>query len=58
MASARSSSPDTDLIPAIILLRFAGSMVLPEVAWPGHPVPEQGPQGSPHAEPDVLVEMR
>ena len=54
----RSSSPDTDLIPAIILPRFSGFMVLPDVARSGHPVLEQGPQCGPHAEPDVVVEVR
>jgi hypothetical protein len=58
MAMARSSSLDTDLMLTIILLLFSGSMRLPEVARPGHPVPEQRRQGGPHAELEVVVEMR
>jgi hypothetical protein len=57
MAMAPSSSFETGLIPTIILLRFTGSMGLPEVARPRYPVFKQGPQGGPHAEPDVEVEV-
>jgi hypothetical protein len=50
MALAPSSSFETGLIPAIILLSASASIRLP--------VSEQGRQGCPHAEPDVVVEMR
>ena len=50
MAMAPSSSFETGLIPVIILLRFTGSMRLPEVARPRYSVFKQGPHGGPHVE--------